>query len=389
MALVPSRLPVLALLLALLLVPAAPAAARSVPQGWLGVAADGPLTGAGASRFEGEWGRMAASGVESVRAAFYWNEVQPHASFADVPPERAADFRDEGGVPTDFSHTDAVVASAARRRLLVLPVVHRSPPWAAERRAELASPPRSPATYAAFLRTLVRRYGPAGSFWTEHPELPRTPVRAWQVWNEPNLTRYWTKQPFARSYVALLRAADRALHAEDAGATTVLAGLPNESFTALRQVYRAGGRGSFDVVALHPYTGKPRNVVRLVRLARDVMGKFRDRRLPVWVTELSWPASVGKATAPEGFGTTDRGQAARLRSALERLAAARRRLRIGRVFWYTWLSEPRGPNAFNYSGLRRLRGGRVRPTPALRVFRRSARKLEGCAKSAQDSSRCR
>ena len=46
----------------------------------------------------------------------------------------------------------------------------------------------------------------------------------------------------------------------------MLAGLPNESWIALRKVYKAGGRGAFDAVALHPYTGKPRNVIRLIEL---------------------------------------------------------------------------------------------------------------------------
>jgi hypothetical protein len=239
------------------------------------------------------------------------------------------------------------------------------------------------------MAALVRRYGPAGSFWAERPELPRTPVRAWQVWNEPNLTRYWSQQPFAPSYVRLLKAADRAIHAADPGATTVLAGLPNESFRALRSIYRAGGRGAFDVVALHPYTGRPANVVKLISLARKEMRRGRDKRLPVWVTELSWPAAKGRTKNTAGFETTDRGQAVRLRAGLRLLARHRKRLRIGRVYWYTWLSDPRGVNSFDYSGLRRLKGDRVVGTPALAEFRRAARRLQGCAKVSGDATRCR
>ena len=216
------------------------------------------------------------------------------------------------------------------------------------------------------------------------------PIRAWQVWNEPNLTRYWTRQPFAPSYVRLLRAADRAIKAADPRARTVLAGLPNESFAALRSIYRAGGRGAFDVVALHPYTGKPRNVVKLVELARAEIRRARDRALPVWVTELSWPAALGKTDNIAGFETTDRGQASRLRSGLERLAAARRRLRIERVYWYTWLSNPTGPEL-----LRLLRpappGGRRRSSahPRSRSSAGPRGGCEGCAKVSGDATRCR
>lgn len=364
----------LPLLLLLLLATAAPAAAaeRSVPRGWLGVIADGALTGGEAASFDSEFDGMVSAGVESVRTSFYWNEAQP----------------EEGRAP-DLSRYDAVVASAARRRLVVLPIVHRTPGWASRNPADLYSSPRDEAPYAAFLTALVGRYGPRGSFWSERPELPKVPIRDWQVWNEPDLTRYWAEQPFAKAYVRLTRAADAALKAADPGSRTILAGFPNESFNALAKVYAAGGRGTFDAVALHPYTGKPRNVVKLLELARRVMRRNGDGRMPVWITELSWPAAEGRVKGTRGFETTERGQASRLRDGLRRLAAARKRLRIERVFWYTWLSTNAGPNSFEYSGLRRLKAGRPVSARSLEEYRRAARRLEGCAKAAGDASRCR
>ena len=351
-----------------LLAAAAPAAAaaRRVPAGWLGVVADGPLGAADG----GEWDRMVSSGVESVRTAVRWYELQPSS-----------------GETTDSSALDATVAAAAQRGLAVLPVVQSTPGWAARRPGDTASPPRDPATFGRFLAALVARYGPQGSLWAERPELPRVPIRDWQVWNEPNITRYWSQQPFAKSYVRLLRAAHAALHAADPGATVVLAGLPNESWKALRSIYKAGGRGHFDAVALHPYTRKPSDVLRLIRYARRVMRKRGDGSTPVWVTELSWPAAKGKVPRPAGFEVSEKGQARRLRTALRLLSAARRRQRIARVFWYTWLSTEAGPSAFDWSGLRRLREGAAVDAPALAAFRRSARRLEGCAKTT-DARRC-
>jgi hypothetical protein len=356
------------LLLALLALLAAPAGAadRRVPQGWLGVVADGPLR----AEHGTEWDGMVTAGAESVRTAVRWHELQPSAGAPDLGP------------------LDAVVAAAASRGLAVLPVVTGTPGWAAETPGDVTSPPVDPATYGRFLAGLVARYGPAGSLWAERPHLPRIPIRAWQIWNEPNLTRYWSEQPFARSYVRLLRAARTALRGADPAATVVLAGLPNESWTALRRIYRAGGRGWFDAVALHPYTRRPRDVVRTVRYARREMRKRRDGRLPVWVTELSWPAAKGKVDRPVGFEVSDKGQAVRLDAALERLAAARKRQRIARVFWYTWLSSEAGPSAFDWSGLRRARAGGVVDAPALAAFRRQARRLEGCAKAPGDARRC-
>ena len=349
--------PVLAALCAALLL-AAPAHARTVPRGWLGVQADGPLTEPG-NPFASEWGLMAASGVESVRVAFDWRAAQPSEAGA-----------------IDFSAMDAAVVAAAQQRLPVLPVVHRTPAWAAARpRDGSASPPRGTAAYTRFLGALVGRYGPNGSLWAAQPTLPRVPIRDWQIWNEPNLTRYWSTQPFARRYVKLLRASRRALRAADPGSRTILAGLPNESWIALRKVYKAGGRWSFDVVALHPYTGRPRNVIRLIEFARREMRRYRDGRKPVWLTELSWPAAKGRTKGAPGFVTTERGQASRLKLALSLLLKARKRLKIQRVIWYTWLSREAPRNAFAWSGLRRQRGARLVSARSLSEFRRAARRL--------------
>ena len=334
-----------------LLVGAAPASAK-VPRDWLGVMVDGPMTDPAFDAGD-EWQRLGDSGAGHVRAEFYWPHAQP-----------------SGPDAIDFAASDAVVLAAAREGLGVLPVVRGTPGWAG---ASVASPPRR-AAFTGYLRALVARYGPSGTLWDEHPELRPRPIRRWQIWNEPNLDVYWSKQPFARSYVKLLRSARQALRAADGGARVVLAGLPNRSWTALRSIYRAGGKGAFDAVALHPYTGKPGHVVKLVRLARREMARYRDGRKPVWITELSWPATKSTHRST-GFETSNAGQAKRLRRTLRLLAAERRRLRIERVYWYTWLSAEQGPSSFDWSGLRRLRAGRPVSAPALRAFVRTGRAL--------------
>jgi hypothetical protein len=339
---------------------AAIVAAPADAAGWrLGVVADGPFTDSGwPIDAQAEWDLLAATGATEVRTAFYWSLAQP-----------------TGPGPVSFAATDPVVLAAAKRRLRVLPVVLGTPGWArirqSPRGAKLgrASPPRETKDFGAFLRALVRRYGPRGSFWQEHPELPAQPIRDWQIWNEPNLPGFWSVQPFARRYVRTLRDARRALRREDPGARAILAGLPRRTWEELQLIYRAGGRRHFDAVAVHPYTARPRDVVRIVALVRSVMRRNGDRRLPIWVTELSWPAAPGI-----GFGTTNRGQANRLREGIGQLRAARRRLRIERVYWYTWLSDEKSTSAFGRSGLRRLRAdGRVVDAPALAEFRRAAR----------------
>jgi hypothetical protein len=380
----------LALVLALVLALAAPAAAaqRQVPRGWLGVMADGPLFDAPPA-LDGEWDGMAAAGAETVRLTFLWRDEQPYANAGRVPPDQAARFRDVGGVPTDFAPSDAFVIAAARRHLEVLPNVLSTPDWAAETPGDPASPPRDRGAYARFVAALIGRYGPHGSLWSEQPGLPRVPIRAWQIWNEPSLPQYWSKQPFARAYVALLRTTRKAVRAADPSAKVVTAGLPNQSWVALRSIYRAGGRGTFDAVGLHPYTSKPSNVVRLVEFSRHVMAAFHDDRTPVWITELSWPAALGHVNQTHGFETTNAGQARKLAQTLRLLVRERRRLKIEKAIWYTWLSVEGGQNSFSWSGLRRVRDGALVNAPALAAFRTVAKRLEGCAKAPRDASRCR
>jgi hypothetical protein len=354
------------------LFPSVPAQAK-VPRGWIGVVADGPLTDPAFAAREREWDRLAGSGADNVRTAFFWPEIQPNSA-----------------AETDFSRPDAVVLDAARRGLGVLPVVQGAPDWAALSPGDPGSPPRDPADFARLLTALVTRYGPNGSFWTQHPEVRKQPIRAWQIWNEPNITRYWNVAPWAPSFTALLKAADAALKAADPGAETVLAGLTNESWTALAQIYAAGGGNAFDVVTLHPYTKKVSNVRLIVELVRKEMRRHRDARMPIWMTELSWPASLGITEKQSEFAVHDKSQAANVTTVLDMLADARRRLRIERVYWYTWLSaEASTGQGWDYSGLRRLRSGKLVSAPALKAYERAAKRLTGCTKRAGDARRCR
>jgi hypothetical protein len=390
-------LPVVAVALALVAAsaPAAGAASRRVPFGWLGTMVDGPLIEPGGP-LEREIALMARSGVERVRVAFYWDQAQPWRRAADVPPY-AGPTTPVAGVPTDFAATDALVAAAAARRLEVLPVIVRAPAWARRDPAREWSPPAQPRAYANFAAGLVRRYGPRGTFWPAHPSLPRVPIRAWQVWNEPaGYSRgydspFWDDpgQPYVPRYVALLRAARRAIKAADPHAAVVLASLTGRSWDAVYDLVRGGARGLFDAVGANIYARNVSDMVRVIQNLRQSMHAAGVAHVPpVLVTELTWTASKGKAFGNNAVADSRADQARRLRAAVLALAQRRRALRIAGVFWYTWLSSYRGNQQFAYAGLRRTTAhGGAASLPALRAYRTLARGLEGCAKRA--SARCR
>lgn len=375
------RITLLVLAAALLAPAAAPAAPRLAPEGFMGTMADGPLTGDDVDLGR-EVGLMRSCGVESLRIVIYWEDLQPYASMADIPEDKRGGFREVEGVPTAFAATDRIVAAATSVGLRVMPVILRAPAWDREVPSNQASPPRGDAAYARFLRTLIGRYGPKGSLWAERAGKPATPIRTWQVWNEPNIDRYWSSPtPFGPRYAKLLRAANTAIHAADPGATVVMAGFANDSWNAMAAAYRAGVRGHFDRAAVHPFSGRLANVLKILRLNRQVMRRNGDGKVPIVVSELTWPSAKGKTKNTIGFETTPAGQAVRLRRAYLALLRERRALGLQTVMWYTWLSADRdSPNSFSWSGLRRLGPLATDPPvnkPAYGAYCAIARRVQG------------
>jgi hypothetical protein len=268
----------IALLLICVFVPQAHAA--RAPRAFYGVmAAQDPSAS--------EIDRMGDGRVGTLRINFVWGAVQPSQS-----------------APLDWTYYDAIIGEAADRGIQVLPTVYSSPRWAASR-ANHPPSRRHLGAFRAFVTAAVARYGPGGSFWTTHPAVSPLPVVWWQFWNEPNFPNFWYRRPNPKQYVKLLRTFHSAVRAGSPGAKVVLAGLfptardqvkrginLDEYLTA---IYRHRGRPLFDAAAIHPYAGRPSIAVDLVRDARRIMSRFRDRRKPIWVTEVGW-ASGGVRT---------------------------------------------------------------------------------------------
>ena len=381
----------LATALALVAAPQAGAAKAQVPPGFVGMVADGPLLDPAKVKLNPELDAMVGQGVQSLRVVFDWSTAQPYAHESDVPANQRARFtHDEGGVPTDYSLTDEVVAGAVRRHMAVLPVIIVAPQWDAVHANDFASPPRGTSAYASFVTALARRYGPGGTFWAEHSDLPVLPVREWQFWNEPSLTYFWDEAPWQTRYVALLRAAHDAVKAVDPQSTVVLAGLPNKSWPDLKSIYRHGARRLFDVVAIHPFTGRVKGVVAILDKVRAVMRRNGDAKKPLMVTELSWTSARHKAEWTYGNETTDVGQAKKLSAAMGLLVKARHRLHLLRVYWYTWLTFDRDKfYPFDYAGLSRLNAhDKIVRKPAYAALGRTALALEGCRSKSGVADRC-
>jgi GH35 family endo-1,4-beta-xylanase len=255
-------------------------------------------------RAEDEWLVKAREAkFDSVVQLFPWREIEP----------TRGQFHWEA--------TDQIVTGADYHGLELIVRLDQHPAWANQVELTLNAPPENLEDYRGFVRRVAERY--------------RGQVRAYIIWNEPNLAVEWGgAQPDPEAFTDLLRVGYEAVKAADPDAEVVAAGLaPTNSNNGLalderiflRQMYQAGASAFFDVLAAHPYSfgqspGAPERdnehpaFGRLAEL-RDIMVEYGDGHKPVWITEMGW--TVDPPPEQPDIGVTLDQQAAYLVEALE------------------------------------------------------------------------
>jgi hypothetical protein len=283
--------------------------------------------------------RMRRGGVDTMRMPIVWSTLQP---------ERFAAL--------DWAPVDAVIRTAAEARLDVLPFLYGAPSWAVPIDRRYGSPKFLPVRngkqrsgWKQFVRQAVLRYGPRGSFWAENPDVPRRPIRIWQIWNEQNF-KYFVARPNPGEYGRLLKLSYAAIKGADRGARIILGGMfsrpkealfkrkPPQAYFAsdfLEQMYRRtpGIKSKFQGVGLHPYTGNFKRLVPYLTEIREVLAANGDARKTVWITELGW--SSQRPARNNSFAKGRRGQVKQLKGAFGLLRRMQRQWRIARVYWFS------------------------------------------------------
>ena len=194
----------------------------------------------------------------------------------------------------NWASTDRVVQAATARGLQIVALVAYTPAWARTGTTN-KSAPRDPDRFASFVGAAAARYAPRG-------------VTVWEIWNEPNSSKFWQPKPDPAGYTRLLKAAAAAARGASSVVTVLSGGLsPAEDRadgsqispeTFLTGVYDAGGREFFDAVGMHPYSFPARPMdersakwnafYNLPRL-HDVMANHGDADKHVWLTEFGAP----------------------------------------------------------------------------------------------------
>lgn len=316
---------------------AAPAHA-AVSRDFAGLVAEDVFAGDRSYR-DAQLGVQSAIGIGLLRQTFDWSAIEQSPGAYQL------------------GAYDTYVAHAARHGITILPILFKPPAFRSSAPAQGARrgtyPPRRYEDLGEFGAVLVRRYGPNGTLWSENPSLAKVPIRAWQIWNEPNLPAYWPTGPNPKQYTRLLAAASKRIKAADPGAEIVTAGMPKSRLGMgltkyVDGLYAAGGKRWFDTLALNPYARSGKELLARLKDARRQMNRHRDRSARIWVTELGWADSG----PPSPFRMGANRQAKLILDAFRRLGGARSKLRLRGVVYYAWRDgQPYAPNFTDFWGL--------------------------------------
>lgn len=287
--------------------------------------------------------QLRAAGATWVRIDLGWKTLQP--------------TRRDAYDPWGVAFADRVVEMATARGLTPLITLWLTPAWANGGKGDRVLP-TDPADYARVAAWAARRW--AGK------------VGAWEVWNEANSPSFMVgADPVA--YTRLLRAAYPAFKSGDPAAQVVFSGTEYNDDRWIARAYAAGARGSFDVMATHPYQGRadaaPETpddgtiwTLRHAEAVHRLMVAQGDGHKPLWFTEFGW-SSHGRSN--EGLANWDRGvseqQQGEYLVRTLRLVAAEMPY-VTNVFWYSDRDRNDGNLRLDHYGLLRYD---LTPKPAL------------------------
>lgn len=242
---------------------------------------------------------------DTIVQVFAWREIEPTQN------------------QFHWQATDQIVAAAEYYGLDLVVRLDQHPAWASDIDLSLNAPPEKLEDYEDFVRRVAGRY--------------RGRIRAYIIWNEPNLAIEWGGQPpDPAAFTELMRVGYKAVKTADSDALVVSAGLAptnNNDNSAmddrlfLREMYRAGASRYFDVLGAHPYSfgqapdvsSSDRDHPAFGRLAelRTIMEENGDRQKPVWITEMGW--TVKPPPGQADIGVTGGEQARYLAEALQKI----------------------------------------------------------------------
>ena len=191
------------------------------------------------------------------------------------------------GAP-DWSLIDPLVDKIVDRDMTVLGMLYDTPAWLSGT-TDPHAPPADPQLFAQFAAATAEHY------------LGR--INTWEIWNEPNIPRFWAS-PSPAAYAELLKAVYPAIKAVDPSATVITGGLSPDSsgidpLSFVTAMYAAGAGGYFDAISMHPYSFPQLPTIDSVKAVHDVMAANGDGDKKVWLTEVGAPTGTSPFAVSE------------------------------------------------------------------------------------------
>ncbi len=259
--------------------------------------------------------QLVPSPSPSIHTSLWWNEEIAQRDLDMVQqmgfrwikqlfPWRDIETHEKGQY--DWWRTDRIVEDAEERGLMLLVRLDHQPFWS---QANGGWPPLEnapPADYEDF-----------GDFCGAVADRYQGRIKAYQVWNEPNLSREWGDEPpDPAEYTDLLAVCYKAIKAADPEAIVISAGLaptgstlpiaiPDEEF--VRGMYEAGAAEYFDMLGVNApgyaappevspeeaantpeYGGHRWNAFRHVEDIRRIMLEYDDGQKQIAILEMGW-----------------------------------------------------------------------------------------------------
>lgn len=172
----------------------------------------------------------------------------------------------------DFCMTDRYVAASERMGIRLVGLLMDAPLWAT-RDGAWFGPPKDTAAWKHYIETIVGRY--------------RGRVSVWEIWNEPDLTEFWTGTP--EDHVALLAAAYRAAKRANPDCLVMMAGADGRGERYLQKLLPLGAAQHCDLIGFHAYANTPEAAEKRVRSVWRILN-YHGVSKPLWITEIGWSA---------------------------------------------------------------------------------------------------
>ncbi|MFN3717089.1 MAG: GH39 family glycosyl hydrolase [Thiobacillus sp.] len=238
-----------------------------------------------------------------------------------------------------FATLDKYVAMASLAKVDVLLPLGLSPPWASVRPGEASSykpgnaaEPRDLEDWRNYVRTVATRY--------------KGRVRAYEIWNEPNLKGFYSGSP--ETMVQMARIAYETLKAIDPEIIVVSPSATGDGRNPeWLDNYLAKGGGQYaDVIGYHFYVPKdsPEAMLPVIKKVQQIMQKQGVADKPLWNTETGWwiankttTRRIGAAGAD--WRNLDDGQAA---AYVARALILSWSAGVSRIYWYAWDNHDMG-----------------------------------------------